>query len=193
MATTGALPVVNYTTGSQQLSQAATGQQSAMNQYNPGQLAMQDYTNQYGMNLLNGQVPQGAGLSDASRQKAWLDWNSQVAPRLAAQNGAGSPAIGSSASQLALGLAAKDSEMGFANSLGAYQAAGNFAYRPIGSNQASANNQMSNQQTSQTSTTQDFGSLLNGLLNGYANSGGGGAANTFQSPSVASANGILSF
>lgn len=176
MATTGALPVVNYTTGSQQLSQAATGQQSAMNQYNPGQLAMQDYTNQYGMNLLNGQVPQGAGLSDASRQKAWLDWNSQVAPRLAAQNGAGSPAIGSSASQLALGLAAKDSEMGFANSLGAYQAAGNFAYKPIGSNQSTAQNQLSNQASNQTSTTQDFGALISSLL---AGAGGGGTAGSF--------------
>lgn len=219
MATTGsygALPTIEEQTRTTSLNQTDTtnatqqqtqlGQQgqtqsqSQMNVYNPQQQALQGNVLDQANNLLTGNVSNSFGLPQSVWDAAYYNFNKYQAPQLAAQHGAGSPAISSSMNELNLQLAGLSGQNAMSNALGAFDAAAKYAFNPLGSNAANVSNQTTQQNNSTTSNqtankqalentfqqnaSMDLGALYL-LLTGYnpfgntggTGGGGGGIAN----------------
>jgi len=123
--------------------QAGTTGQQQQNTYTPGQTGLQGNLGNLYQQLLQGQIPSSFTNPAAATQAYQNNFNSQVAPGIAAQNGAGSPAI---ASQQALGLSQLQGQLynqGVQNYTNALGQGAQYALSPTGVN--------SNQQTNQTS------------------------------------------
>lgn len=142
--TTGALPFFTNTNQntSQNQTEATNGTSSGnnMNVYSDAQKAAQGTAlNSLSSFLSGGGLPQGMGLSDAERQQGILDWNQNTAPILTAQNGAGTPALGSSLQQLILAMTAQGNQRAAGNLQGAAQGLGNLAFQAQGNQVQSQN------------------------------------------------------
>jgi len=161
---TSGLPVIENVDRTTDLTQTDTTNQNQLNLYNPGQQSLQGQLANSYSGLITGDVPEGFGLPDAVRQKAWLDFNQHQAPLLAARHGAGAPAIDSAAAQLNLGLAAADGQNAHRNAIGAYQAASNMAFQRIGQDNTSSNTRQANEQLGQNTYGVDLGAAAAAIL-----------------------------
>ena len=155
-----------------------TGAQN--NTFTPGQQALQGQAANYISNILaGGAVPQNMGLPQSVYDAAFHNFNKYQAPMLAAQHGAGSPAINASMEELNLQLAGLAGQRATGNALDAFSQAANFALKPIG--QTNNNNRVASgnetQKTNSVSTTTDVG----GLLERIAFASGGGFPSVFGS------------
>jgi hypothetical protein len=136
------------TSNTQQQGTANTQQQQA-NVYQPWQSGLQQQAGQAASNYLTtGAPPPGVTGAPAQLVQAYMDqFNQQVAPQLAAQYGAGSPAIGS---QLALGLEQLNASV-YGTNLNAYQneigQAGTLGFTPVGQTGTSAQQQQATSDT----------------------------------------------
>jgi len=130
----------------------ATGQQASQNVYQPWQTALQAQAGGAASNYLTtGQAPSGVTGAPPQLVSAFTDqFNQNVAPQLAAQYGAGSPAI---ASQLALGLEQLNANT-YSTNLNAYQntlsQAGNLGFNAVGQTGTSGQQQNSTSNTNET-------------------------------------------
>lgn len=146
-----------------------TSQDNSMNQFTPGQLAVQGQAGNYIANILaGGSVPSNMGLPQAVYDAAFANFNKYQAPMLAAQHGAGSPAINASMQELQLQLAGMAGQQAMNNSLDAFSQAANFAFKPIG-NIANKTNLATGNQTEvvhkdEVQTGVDWGGLLGGIF-----------------------------
>lgn len=95
------VPYQNLTTN-QQTGQAQTGTSQQQNTFTPGQTGVQNNLGGLWQSFLQGNIPSSFTNPAAATNAYQSNFNTQVAPGLAAQYGAGSPVIGS---QNALGLA----------------------------------------------------------------------------------------
>jgi hypothetical protein len=136
------------------------GNQVQTNQYSGAQQGLQDQLAQQASDVMSSGQIGGQWLNPTQAQSDWanLQWQQHVAPMLAAQHGADSPALASSLSQMLLGLSAQGAQQG----LGAYTAAANqaqnIAFTPMGSSQV--NNQSQNSNTSQNTNTAGYSANL---------------------------------
>lgn len=129
--------------------QQDTGNQTQQNQntYTPGQLGVQGNLGNLYQQLLSGNIPSSFTNPTAATQAYQNNFNSQVAPGIAAQNGAGSPAI---ASQQALGLSQLQGQLynsGVQNYLGALGQGTQYALSPTGISGNAQSNTTSQQAT----------------------------------------------
>lgn len=134
----------------QQQNQSTNQQNQAMNQYTAGQQALQGQVTGMGQNLLNGNISSSFGLPQSVYDAEIANFNRFQAPMLAAQHGAGSPAIQAAMESLQLQLAGMGAKNAFQNALGAYDAAGKYAFTPIGNNQTQIGSNSMNNVTNQT-------------------------------------------
>lgn len=139
---------VANTTGS------GSSQAAAANTYSPQQQAAQNAALQAGTNYLQtGNLPGTFGAPPQVTQAYVDNWKQNVAPQLAAQYGAGSPALGSS---LALGLEQLQAQVyqnQSANFSGALGQVSNAAFNALGQTQ---NSQQQQQENGTTNTRSMF-------------------------------------
>lgn len=136
----------------------ATGTSAQQNTYQPWQTGLQAQAGQAAGNFLQtGNLPGTFGAPPQVTQAYIDNFNRSVAPQLAAQYGAGSPAIGS---QLALGLEQLQAQVyqnQSANFSNALNTAGGLAFQSVGQtgqqNQAQTENQKSNTNWQSTENT----------------------------------------
>lgn len=154
--------------------QQGTGNQAQQqaNVYNPWQQQEQQQAGQAASAFLQtGNLPGTLGAPPAETQAYINNFNQNVAPQLAAQYGAGSPAI---ASQEALGLsqlAGSEYSQGISALSGAINQEAGIGFNSIGSNQAG--NQAQQQTTNTTGRTADWQNLTNALTEGTSNTQSG--------------------
>jgi hypothetical protein len=121
------------TTQNQTGQQVNTGAQQQLNAYTPGQQGLQGNLGGLYQSLLSGNIPNSFTNPAAATNAYNTNFQTQVAPQMAAQFGAGSPAI---ASQQALGLAQLQGNLyntGVQNYMGALGQGSNYALgMPIG-------------------------------------------------------------
>jgi hypothetical protein len=157
-----------------QSSGSATGQQAQQQAqvYNPWQQSEQQQAGQAASSFLQtGNLPGTLGAPPAETQAYINNFNQNVAPQLAAQYGAGSPAI---ASQEALGLsqlAGSEYSQGISALSGAIGQEANIGFNAIGSNQAGA--QSSAQESQNKGESTDWQTLTNTLNEGTTNTATG--------------------
>lgn len=160
----GVLPFQTVTDGTTQGQQANNTQNLQSNQYTAQQQAMQSQglSGLAGI-MAGGSVPSNFGLPQSVYDAAFANFNQYQAPLLAAQNGAGSPAINSAMQNLQLQLAGLAGSNAMSNFNSIYSAGLNYAFQPIG--QASAQNTTGtfNQVDNQTQTGFDYGNFLGGI------------------------------
>lgn len=169
-------PVVSTTNTNLDTTNANNELTSNNSVFTPGQQAVQGQAGNFISNILSGgQVPQSFGMPQSVYDAAFANFNKYQAPMLAAQNGAGSPAINSSMQELQLQLAGMAGKQSMGNALDAFSQAANFAFKPIGSTGTRAATGTENQTGSGITTTTDVG----GLLGGIAFSTGGGFQSIF--------------
>lgn len=183
ISSTGALPVFDQTQRVSDLQQADATQATNLNQYTAGQQALQGNLAPAANNILTGNVSQSFGLPQVVYDAAFANWNQYEAPKLAAAYGAGSPAIGASAQNLNLQLSAMGAQNAQQNALGAFQAASNYAFTPIGNSQNQMSGRQQQENTTQQSMGLDSGATLSAILSllGFSpttTTGGGGGAGT---------------
>jgi fucose permease len=94
-------------------------------------------------------------MSQQAIQQAMQNYNQFVTPQLAAQNGAGSPALASGAAQYLGNLQAQSSQNAITNYLQGTNTLGNFAYNALG------NTLMSNNTANQTQGLNQIGANVN--------------------------------
>jgi hypothetical protein len=162
---TGALPVINQTNRTDQGAQAGQQAGQQLNVYSPEQQALQGQVLQQGNNLLTGNISPTFGVPQSVYDAAMFNFNKYQAPQLAAQYGTGSPAINSAMQELQLQLASQSGQKAVSNSISAYQAAADYAFRPQGQTQQQTNNQTNQSTSGQTNWGLDTGALLNTALN----------------------------
>ncbi len=157
-------------TGLANMNQSASQQA----QFTAGQQALQNQvTGGLGSYLQTGQLPtQTYGVPQAVADWQHYLFQRDTAPALATQFGANSPQIANRQLEMDLGLAALANQQGQTSYLNALNAAGNWAFRPVGSteNTTQANTTAGSQNTtenrnvqSQTQTT-DYGGLLESVM-----------------------------
>ena len=184
ISSTGTLPVFDQTQRTSDLQQADATQGSTLNQYTGGQQALQGNLAPAANNILTGNIAQSFGLPQVVSDAAFANWNQFQAPKLAAAFGAGSPAINASAQDLNLQLAAMGAQNAQQNALGAFQAASNYAFTPIGNIQNQMTGRQQQENTTQQSMGLDSGATLSAILSllGFSptatNNGGGGAGSS---------------
>lgn len=154
-ALTGQTQNVNSnTTGSQisntQQQGTQNGQAAQQNTYQPFQQALQGETAQsLGKYIQSGDLPSDWSMPSVLSQAYNQNFNQSVAPGLAAQYGAGSPAIASAQAQGLVNLEAQSYQNQQQNYQSALGQAGNIAFTPTGT---TAQNQSANQGTSKTNS-----------------------------------------
>jgi hypothetical protein len=141
--------------------QAGTG--STSNVYTPGQQGLQGNLGNLWQSFLSGNIPGSFTNPQAATNAYQSNFQSQVAPGLAAQYGAGSPVIGS---QNALGLAQLQGQLyntGVNNFLGAMGGGTNYALgMPTGTTSGQVGANMT--QGTQTTGINPWAYLLQDLL-----------------------------
>lgn len=136
-----------------------------MNQYTPQQQLMQGQAGSFISNILaGGQVPQSFGLPQSVYDAAFHNFNKYQAPQLAAQHGAGSPAMNASAQELNLQLAGMAGQRSTGNALDAFSQAANFAFKPIGAKAEKVSTAGGTQNEVLDKTTNEIGIDYGGLL-----------------------------
>jgi hypothetical protein len=149
------------TTQNQTGQQSSAGSQQQLNAYTPGQQGLQGNLGGLYQSLLGGNIPNSFTNPAAATNAYNTNFQTQVAPQMAAQYGAGSPAI---ASQQALGLAQMQGNLynqGVQNYMGALGQGANYAQQmPVGGSGAQ---QAQGAQTSSGQSTSLMG-LLSMLL-----------------------------
>lgn len=145
------VPYQQSTYNNQTAQQTAGNQgQTSQNVYSPGQTALQGNLSGLYQQLLSGQIPSSFTNPQPAIDAYKNNFNSQVAPGLAANYGAGSPAI---ASQQALGLSQLQGQLynsGVQNYTNALGQGAQYALSPTGA----LNNQTSNTSSQQNSQGQ---------------------------------------
>jgi hypothetical protein len=139
-------------------SSSGTGQTNQQNTYLPWQQQLQSQVAGAEGNLLAGNVPTSFTNPQAATQAYMNNFNQYVAPELASQYGAGSPAIGASLNSGLTNLAATEYQQGlqnYSNVLGGAQSA---ALTPTGQSGTQAQQQ---QGTSQTTQEENMTDLIN--------------------------------
>lgn len=140
-----------------QAGQAQTGTSAQQNTFTPGQTGVQGQLGNLYSQFLQGNIPSSFTNPAAATNAYQSNFNTQVAPGLASQYGAGSPVIGS---QNALGLAQLQGNLyntGVQNYTNALTAGSNYGLgMPTGATGSTAG------QAAQSST-QDQNSNINGL------------------------------
>jgi hypothetical protein len=146
-----------YTTQSQTGQQANQGTSQQQNTFTPGQTALQGQLGGLYSALLGGNIPSSFTNPAAATTAYNSNFNTQVAPGLASQYGAGSPVIGS---QNALGLAQLQGNLyntGVQNYTNALTAGSNYGLgMPTGAQGATTGNAQS---ASQGTSNTDINSL----------------------------------
>jgi len=162
------------TTGVANTTQSSSGTQQAnqQNTYLPWQQSAQGNLGAAANNILTGNVPTSYTNPQQTTQAYMNNFNQYVAPELAAQYGAGSPAIGASLNSGLTNLAAQNYEQGLANYNTGVATAGSLAMTPSG--QTSTGSQQ-NQGTGTTTSTQEMTDLIN-MLDTTSGSGAGSAS-----------------
>lgn len=136
----------SYSQGTAQ-SQTGSNASTAQNTYTPGQTDLQGNLGQLYQQLLGGNIPSSFTNPAAATNAYNSNFNTQVAPGLAAQYGAGSPVIGS---QNALGLAQLQGNLynsGVQNYTNALGQGTQYALSPTGTSGTGVNNQSSTAQS----------------------------------------------
>jgi hypothetical protein len=146
---------------------SGTGQTNQQNTYLPWQQQIQGQVGQAEGNLLSGNVPTSFTNPQAATQAYMNNFNQYVAPELASQYGAGSPAIGASLNSGLTSLAAQTYEQGITNYGNAVSGAANTALTATGQTGTQAQQQ---QGTSQTTQEQNLTDLIN-MINSTNSSG----------------------
>lgn len=126
---------------------AATGEQAQQNTYSPFQQQLQgEAANQAGQYLATGVAPGTQASLDAQTAAYEQNFKQNVEPQLAAQYGAGSPAIAAEESQGLVNLTSNVFQNQGSQFNAALGTAGNLAYNATGSTgqTAAANNNTSN-------------------------------------------------
>jgi hypothetical protein len=135
-----------------------TGQSQQSNTYLPWQQQLQGQLGQAEGNLLSGNVPSSYTNPQAATSAYMNNFNQYVAPELAAQYGAGSPAIGASLNSGLTNLAAQTYQQGFSNYGNAVSAAATPALTAVG---ATGNQSQQQSGTSDTTQTENVTDLIN--------------------------------
>lgn len=155
------------TTQSQAAQQANTGAQQQQNTYTPGQSDVQGSLGGLYQQLLGGNIPSSFTNPAAATNAYNSNFQTQVAPGLAAQYGAGSPQIGS---QQALGLAQLQGNLynsGVQNYMGALGQESNYALgMPTGASSTTQGQGATAQQGVSSTGTNPLIFLLSSLLGG---------------------------
>jgi hypothetical protein len=117
------------------------------------------------------------------------NFNSQQAPQLAAQYGAGSPAINSAQQQLQVALAGQSSQQASSNAINAFNSAAQYGFNPVAKDATQINNgntiattsNLDNQNTYSTNNQNSTGTSTNigGILSGIAGTAATGIAGLF--------------
>jgi hypothetical protein len=167
------------TTGVSNTNQSSSGNQQQANTYLPWQQQMQGQVAGAQSNLLAGNVPTSLTNPQASTQAYMQNFNQYVAPELAAQYGAGSPAIGASLSSGLTNLAAQNYQAGVSNYQNAINSAQTGALTPTGQT-----GQQATQGTGTTTSTQEMTELLD-MLQASQSNGGSVSSLGFYNPTLA--------
>lgn len=167
----GALPMTTTSTTSQQSQTAGTSLNnqigSQANQYTAGQQALQNQTLSALSGMISGQsIPSNFGLPQSAYDAYNLNFDRNIAPKIAAANGSGSPAIASQYTQGLVSLAAQGGQNAMSNALNAYNLAGDYAFRPVGQTQQQSSQTNFNQATNTNSRTSETGIDWGGVLGG---------------------------
>lgn len=186
---TGALPVVDQTQRTEQQQQQTAQSQQQANVYTGAQQALQNQALAQGSQIMQGNINPSFGLPQSVWDAAMFNFNKYNAPLLAAQHGAGSPAINSAMQELNLNLAAQSGQNAVSNSLNALDTAAKYAFTPVGSNAMNTGTQQQQGSSNQTSWGIDTGATMQALYD-LLGLGGGGSSSTFPN-STTSANGTI--
>lgn len=160
---TGALPFQTTSVTNQTSSQNDATAGSQMNQYSGAQLALQNQALGGFAGILSGQsIPSNFNLPGA-RDAFMQDFTQNVEPRIAARNGAFSPAIASQLTQGLVNLNAQTGQQGFNNAMNAYNLASDYAFRPQGQNTTGTGTRTGTQETNTTDTAIDYAAILGNI------------------------------
>jgi hypothetical protein len=141
-------------------SSQGTGNTQQQNTYLPWQQQLQGQVGQAESNLLSGNVPTSFTNPQATTQAYMNNFNQYVAPELAAQYGAGSPAIGASLNSGLTNLAAQNYQQGITNYGNAVSSAAGTGLTATGQ---TGNQSQSQTGASNTSEYEDMNDLLSML------------------------------
>ena len=167
--------------------QSGTSQSSGLNenQYTAPQQALQGQTSGTISGLLNGsQQPMAAGFSPAVWQAMLMNFNQDVAPKIAAQYGAGSPQVGGQLADLLLKATAQSSQQQWNNEQNLLGDAQSNAFTPVGNATGSA--QTTGQTGSAYDSYQENTTPGGALLSTLANSAGGALSSAAKPPTLPS-------
>ena len=152
--------------GSTTGNQANAGSSATANTYGAGQTALQNQLGGLYSSYLNGQIPSSFTNPQPAINAYNTNFQTSVAPGLAAQYGAGSPVIGS---QNALGLAQLQGNLyntGVQNYTNALTAGSNYGLTPIGNTGATAGQSATADQYQMTSGINPLAFALQALMQG---------------------------
>lgn len=164
---TGSLPVQTTRTETlqQQENQAGTGYTA--NRYTADQQRAQGQVLGGLGAIMNGQsVPSNFGLPQSVYDAHMLNINKYVVPQLAAQHGAGSPAIPSQIAQEILQLSALSGQQAMQNYNAYAGNLGQLAFTPTGADKGDQTAANLNRTINETSTGVDYGGVLSAILGG---------------------------
>ena len=157
---TGGTNVTAGSTANTASQSQGTGQTNQANTYLPWQQQLQGQVGQAEGNLLSGNVPTSFTNPQAATSQYMNNFNQYVAPELAAQYGAGSPAIGASLSSGLTNLASQTYEQGISNYGNAVSAAATPALTPTGQTGAQAQQQSGTSNTNQVENLTDLINMI---------------------------------
>lgn len=186
---TGALPVIDQTQRTEQQQQQTQQNQQQANVYTGAQQALQGQALDQGSQIMQGNINPNMGLPQSVWDAAMFNFNKYNAPLLAAQHGAGSPAINSAMQELNLNLAAQSGQNAVSNSINAMDAAAKYAFTPVGSNAMNTGAQQQTGNSTQNSWGMDTGATVQALYD-ILGLGGGSSGSTFPGATT-SANGLI--
>ncbi len=160
---TGALPVIDQTQRTEQQQQQTQQNQQQANVYTGAQQALQGQALNQGSQILQGNINPSFGLPQSVYDAAMFNFNKYQVPLLAAQHGAGSPAISSAMQELNLNLTAQSGQNAVSNSLNALDTAAKYAFTPVGNNAMNTGNQQQTGSSLQNSWGMDTGATMQAL------------------------------
>jgi len=155
---TGGQNVTGASNANTSTQSSGTGNANQSNTYLPWQSGLQSQVAGAEGNLLAGNVPTSFTNPQASVQAYENNFNQYVAPELASQYGAGSPAIGATESSGLTNLAAQNYQSGISNYSNVLAGAQSAALTPTGQTSNQAQEQ---QGTGNTTQVQSLTDLLN--------------------------------
>lgn len=164
---TGGQNVTGVSNANTNQQSTGTGQTNQQNTYLPWQQQVQGEVGQAENNLLSGNVPTSFTNPQAATQAYMNNFNEYVAPELASEYGAGSPAIGASLNSGLTNLAAQTYQQGFANYGNAISGAANTGLTATGQ---TGQQQQQQSGTAQTTQEQSLTDLIN-MINSTSSSG----------------------